>query len=527
MPWLDLRTGYRCNNRCRFCDQGTRRDAIADATLPELTALLARERGAGADGVWLAGGEVTLRPDLPALVEAARAAGFARVGLQTNGRILAAAGAAERLRAAGLTDAVVALHASTPALHDWLTQADGAHKQASVGIRRLVAAGVATRINTVLTRSGTGEIGALAALAPRLGADGQRWILARPDGQAAAEWRMVVPRLALVRGPLQDALALAWSLRREAETVGVPLCVLGPKRAAAADRLDAPSVRRVFPAGMDEPAVVHRYGPPCISCPVRAACPGVSAGYADRFGWDEIVAPSDVAAPPVASAPEAAHEGPPPPRAGRAPTTNVPWVRAWRGGDPVPARAAPDAPRSAPASVVLHVEAACALACPGCSTRAAYGAAWPTEPERTLRQRLVRAASDGARGITFAGASPWSHPGLPAVIREARRLGFATIEVWGPIEPLDALTTAAAERLAGLTRIRAPRLGPEAGPDAAARFTAAAARLQELVPGCVVEHYTPSDASPDVSPRNVSLYQAAGPRAVWGSCQRIPTVQPD
>ncbi len=509
MAWLDLRTGYRCNNRCRFCDQGDRRDRIADAPLAALVALLTEARSTPegaprADGVWLAGGEVTLRPDLPGLVEAARALGYARVGIQTNGRILAAAGAAERLRAAGLTDAVVALHAATPALHDWLTQAEGAFKQASVGLRRLVAAGVATRVNTVLTRSGTGEIGALASLVPRLGAEGHRWILARPVGGAEADWRMLVPRLALVRGPLQAALALAWGLRREAETVGVPLCVLGSARAAAADRLDAPPVRRVFPVGMDEPAVAHRYGPPCTDCKLRAACPGAPAGYVDRYGWDEIVAPVE-GAPPAATP----HEGPPPPRAGRAPSMNVPWVRAWRGGDPVP-----DLPRATPDPVVLHVEARCPLACPACATRAAYGEDWPTEPERALRQRLVRAASEGARGIVFAGASPWSHPGLPAVIREARRLGFATIEVWGPIEPLDGLTTAAAERLAGLTRIRAPRLGPEAGPDAPARFELALARLHDLLPACPIEVYTPGDTSADVS-----LYQAAGPRAVWGSCR--------
>jgi cyclic pyranopterin phosphate synthase len=504
MSWVDLRTGYRCNNRCRFCDQGDRRDRLGDAPLSELVALLRAAAPVGTDGVWLAGGEVTLRPDLPALVEAARAAGFGRVGLQTNGRILAAPGAADRLRSAGLTDAVVALHASTPALHDWLTQADGAHKQATVGLRRLVAAGVATRVNTVVTRSGAGEIAALAALVPRLGADGHRWILARPDGAAEDEWRMLMPRLALVRAPLQEALALAWGLRREAETVGVPLCVLGSARAAAADRTDAAVTRRVFPAGMDEAPATRRHGPPCVACPVRAACPGVAAGYVDRYGWDEIVAPGAA----TATAPQIApHVGPPPPRAGRAPTTLVPWVRGWRGGDPVP-----ELPRSTPDPVILHVEAACAQGCPGCTTRAAYEGAWPTEPERALRQRLVRAASEGARGVVFAGASPWSHPGLPAVVREARRLGFARIEVWGPIEPLADLEAGAADKLAGLTRIRAPRLtGSEAG------LAAACARLSQRLPACPVELYEPGDTRPDAP-----LYQSAGPRSVWASCQRAP-----
>lgn len=506
-PWLDLRTGYRCNNRCRFCDQGDRRDTLGDAPLAAIVDVLARERAAGSTGVWLAGGEVTLRPDLPRLVEAARAAGYARVGLQTNGRILAAAGAAERLRAAGLTDAAVALHAATPALHDWLVREQGAHRQATVGLRRLVAAGVATRVSTVVTRSGATEIAVLADAAPRLGADGHRWIVARADGAAAAEWRMLLPRLALVAGPLRDAVRHAWSLRREAETIGVPLCLLGDTRAAAADRLDLPAATRAFPAGFEEPPAERRYGPPCAGCPLRSACPGVPATYTDRYGWDEVGDTSDTST--HVSAPAG---GAPPPRAGRAPATTVAWVRAWRGGDPVPPR--PAAPVGDP--VVLPVEAACALACPGCATRDAYGGEWPTEPERALRQRLVRAASEGARGVVFAGASPWSHPGLPAVIREARRLGFVTIEVWGPIEPLDGRFPAP-DRLAGLTRVRAPRLGPEAGPDAAARFERAAAWLRQHVPACEIAPYTPGDTRPDVS-----LYQAAGPRAVWASCQARP-----
>jgi hypothetical protein len=167
----------------------------------------------------------------------------------------------------------------------------------------------------------------------------------------------------------------------------------------------------------------------------------------------------------------------------------------------------------------VPVEAACDVGCPGCTTRAAYGD-WPTEPDRSLRQRVVRAASEGVRGIVFTGASPWSHPSLPAAVREARRLGFATIEVWGPVEPLATLDAGAADKLAGLTHIRAPRLTGAAfavgSPSADARFATALERLAALLPGCPVELYTPAD-TPDVS-----LYQAAGPRAVWAPCQRLP-----
>lgn len=514
MPWFDLRVGYTCNNRCRFCDQGDRRARIADAPLSALDAVLRDARASRADGVWLAGGEITLRPDLPALIEAARAAGFGRVGLQTNARILAAPGAADRLRAAGLTDATVALHAATPALHDWLTQAEGSHKQATVGARRLARAGVSTSVATVLTRSGAREIPALAKLPTALGASGHRWIFARAQGAAADGWRTVVPRLALVRDPLRAAIHEAWAERREVETSGVPLCQLGDTRAAAADRLDHPPARHIAPAGLEEPPRRTLYGPPCAGCVLRSVCPGVDAAYAERFGWDEIGGAGAEAGTQVGTGTSAGadpNHRAPPPRSGRAPGTDVAWALRWPGGDPVPG-----APGAAGNTVLLSVQAPCPLTCRTCATRDAFGGSWDIEPERRLRQRLVRAAGEGARRLVFAGASPWAHPGLPAVIREARRIGFAEIEVWGPLEPLAGADAGVADKLAGLTRVRAPVLGEDAGGGDAAAL--AARWLGERVPGCVVERYAPDGASPDLP-----LYQAAGPASVWASCQGPPT----
>ncbi len=87
LRWTDLRLGTACNLACRFCDQaGLRGEADTAAALAALAALPHRE------GVVLAGGELTTRPDLLELVRGARALGFQRVALQTNGQVLAAAG---------------------------------------------------------------------------------------------------------------------------------------------------------------------------------------------------------------------------------------------------------------------------------------------------------------------------------------------------------------------------------------------------------------------------------------------------
>lgn len=468
MSWVDLRTGYRCNNRCRFCDQGDARDRLGDAPFAELVAALAGLGAGREDGVWLAGGEVTLRPDLPRLVAAAREAGFGRVGLQTNGRVLAAAGAAAHLRRAGLTDAVVAVHGPAAEVHDALTREPGSFRQAVLGVRRLREAGVATRLATVVTRTVAEALPAVAELAVGLGVEGHRWIVARAAGAARAPAHEVVPRLELLADPLARALDRQVDARLEVETVGVPLCALGRHRALAADRADAPPVRRAFPAGFAEPPRVTVQGPPCAGCALARVCPGLDAAYAERWGWDEV-RPVDAPAP---------------------------------GGPTDPA--------------VIAVVAPCSLACGRCAAREAWAGAWPTEGVRGLKQRLVRAVGEGATGVVFAGASPWDHPGLPATVREAARLGLGRVEVWGPLHPLADADDATLDRLAGLTAVRAPVIDDATAgvPGACARADRAAARLAERVPGCRVERYHPAGAPPALRP-----FRAEGAAAVWADCQ--------
>lgn len=279
--WLDLRVGYRCNQGCRYCDQGRLRDTGADLSTEAVEAALAAHP---AHGVWLAGGEVTLRPDLPRLVRHARALGFTRVGVQTNGAVLAAPGAATGLREAGLTDVALALPAASPALFDWLTGAPGAQKRALAAAKRARSAGLELRLVTVLTRSILGELDALARLGVELGADGHRWILARAQGSAGIE---VLPRLARVEAPLASALRIELDARLDVETSGLPLCLL-PSPALAGDRRDAPPVVR---AGIPEPAWPRHRPDRCAGCPLAGACRGMESAYLARWGDGELRPP--------------------------------------------------------------------------------------------------------------------------------------------------------------------------------------------------------------------------------------------
>lgn len=72
----------RCNNRCLYCDQ---RKAEQDMSTALFARVLDDLTGVGVEAVALGGGEPTLHPALPALLEAVHQQGMT-VGLTTNAR---------------------------------------------------------------------------------------------------------------------------------------------------------------------------------------------------------------------------------------------------------------------------------------------------------------------------------------------------------------------------------------------------------------------------------------------------------
>lgn len=294
MRWTDLRTGYRCNQQCRFCDQGDAAarlgDASYDAVLAAMSAVPHRE------ALILAGGEVTLRADLLKLVGAARSLGFKRVAVQTNGQVLASPAAAASLRGAGLTDVVVAIHASEADTHDWLTGLPGSFRRAVAGARRAQAAGLTVYLSTVLTRTTTPMAPRLVLLARSIGATAIRFTPCREAGAALAEVSMLAPRLSVVA----ESLAAAADVGRESgvavEVVGVPFCLSPELLILAADRRDAPAVDRRSAMAAGEVPVERVYGPECDRCTLVKVCPGVEAAYARRWGFEELV---PIGAPPA------------------------------------------------------------------------------------------------------------------------------------------------------------------------------------------------------------------------------------
>jgi SAM-dependent methyltransferase len=260
----------------------------ASAIEADLTA--ARRQGFG--GVLLAGGEPTLRRDLPALLLLARDNGL-RTGLATNGRMLSY----PRLRRDVLEAAPAYLrfevHAPTAALHDRLADVPGAFDQTWHALSTTLIEGAEDLLVEAACTVTTPVLPHLGELAVRLaGLPRRARLRLRFVGPIAGlrehEWPPSVGAADAIGAVLarSDALCLPmvwegfapcllgnhWQGREESLRSDAP--VLGPKEAASAFPREGPGDRRRPPT--------------CEECQRGDACPGAPTTALERDGESSL-----------------------------------------------------------------------------------------------------------------------------------------------------------------------------------------------------------------------------------------------
>lgn len=252
MAWAIIKVGYGCNNNCTFCHSADLRAlALADRGPAELQHCVSEAAAAGFEGIWLSGGEPTLRPDLLAVARRAASLklGF---GLISNGRRLSYPDYCGELIAAGLSRVHLSLHGPA-VVHDALVRVAGAFGQTFAAVEHLAAVpGLDLTVNTVVCLN---NIDVLEALLKVLPDHGVRWKLSSMEPRGAVLGNpatMPHPELAsaAVRRALAAAVAagfkrslLAWE--------GLPFCFMSGWEDAHYDLLAAGIValREVGEAG--------------------------------------------------------------------------------------------------------------------------------------------------------------------------------------------------------------------------------------------------------------------------------------
>lgn len=285
-----IRTGFRCNQDCGICWQSRDWGGFDGESILRWIDDLA---GAGVRSLIVSGGEPTLDPKLEQYLRHARARGIGAITLETNAIQCARDGLAARLRDAGLTVAFVSLHSADAAVSDAITRAPGTHARTVRGIHALLDAGVAVKLNAVMSQEGLAHLAGLPDFIHReFGRHGnllRKLMLSYPtDPFDQSLIPAIVPEPAALRRALRQTLDRAFALGLVPEGLdgpcGPPLCAFG------AD----PRVTSLAP--IPEALPFRQYLPACTGCAVRSACFGCRTADVALYG---SACAEPLAAPPA------------------------------------------------------------------------------------------------------------------------------------------------------------------------------------------------------------------------------------
>jgi len=178
--------------------------------------------GAGEDArAVLVGGEPTLHPRLPDLIRRA-AEGAAHVALETDGLALGNARTVGILRGAGLDEVRVRLAAARSDAHDWVTGVAGAGRRVLRSVRACSDAGIAVRVDVLLTRPTLDLLDETVAAVARLGARAVVFSLPEASSVPHDERVTLLPPMGLLEPRLRSAVHVALRLGLDVALRGIP-----------------------------------------------------------------------------------------------------------------------------------------------------------------------------------------------------------------------------------------------------------------------------------------------------------------
>ncbi len=295
MKRVDIKVGFQCNNHCKFCIQGNKREIYKNKTTKEIKEIL-KKTNRTCDGIVFTGGEPTVRKDLIELVRYGKNLGFKIIQIQTNGRMFAYKKYCQDMIKAGANEFGIALHGHNAKLHDYLTSSPGSFNQTTTGIKNLRALGQYILTNTVINKVNYKHLPEIAKLLVKLGVDQFQFAFMHINNVIAKDPELIdkiVPRKSKVMPYVKRGLDIGIKAGVKVMTEAIPYCFMKGYEKHIAERIIPDS--SVFDAGFAiEDYTNYRKtegkakGPNCPKCKYYKICEGPWKEYPQIFGWDEF-----------------------------------------------------------------------------------------------------------------------------------------------------------------------------------------------------------------------------------------------
>ena len=292
IKWLEISADFECNNRCVGCfsviDGGRR------MTTGEVYRTLREGRDAGAEWLWLGGGEPTLRKDLMAITAEARRLGYTRIKLQTNGMLLSYPEFTRRCVDAGVTEVNFAIKGSTARIHDRLTRTVGCFDLMKRGIAECARHRLPMDGDVLVYRSNIDDIPDMIRTYTALGVERfNLWLFSATD-QGDKDLASQVPKISEVVPAIARAVALGLGTRSDfISSLHTPPCTIPAELSSVLFHASDLDLLVANPGGYRfrlelSPIEGGLFFDRCDRCEMRPHCSGARADYVAVFGDEEF-----------------------------------------------------------------------------------------------------------------------------------------------------------------------------------------------------------------------------------------------
>jgi radical SAM protein with 4Fe4S-binding SPASM domain len=292
MKKADIKTGFLCNNNCRFCVQGDKKK-YGNKTTTQIKDNLKRASQDCQIAVFT-GGEPTVREDFLELVSFAKKLSFKIIQIQSNGRMFAYQDFCQKTIQAGANEFALALHGHIPQLHDYLTRSRGSFEQTCLGIKNLKGLGQRVVMNVVVTKSNYRHLPEIAKLLINLGVDQYQFAFVHAQGNAWKNFDSIVPFKSLVEPYVKQGLQLGIEAGIKVMTEAIPYCFMtGYENYLAENIMPKMKIFDLDKFVVDDFEEVRRKegkvkGSKCRKCRYFKVCEGPWKEYPEKFGWGEF-----------------------------------------------------------------------------------------------------------------------------------------------------------------------------------------------------------------------------------------------
>ncbi|MBW2044492.1 MAG: radical SAM protein [Deltaproteobacteria bacterium] len=291
-------TGYKCNNRCRFCCNLHKR-GVPESSSEKIAGEVLEAKNRGATYLEIIGGEQTIRADIVELVRFAKKLGFEVISMATNGRMFSYGEFAKDIIGAGLNHIIFSVHGHNAKLHDSLTQVEGSFDQLLEGIKNVRSLGIKDiGSNTTIVKQNYKFLYNIGYFLYKLGIRNAEFIFVDPTrGGALDDFESIVPRLSEAAPFIRSCLDIGksngvahWHIRY------VPLCYFEGYE----DQISEIQERKIFQTEHLAPDFknldvensrkeIGRVRPEkCKKCVKYDICEGIWVEYYKRYGDKEL-----------------------------------------------------------------------------------------------------------------------------------------------------------------------------------------------------------------------------------------------